>query len=797
MKIKKLLLVVFRFCLNRDYRLLRRMKVFDSGYYLRCTAEVESSDLDPLWRYVTAGGIEGAGVDPHPLFDTEFYISRYLKEGETGNPFVHYLRYGWKLGYQPGPYFEPETYAKRCGWTEKDGNPLWHYIHHGQKSGTSPCRSFDYEYYYDKNPVLTTVSHEIIKHYKLHGAAVNKSPLPLFDPVFYRGQQAEDISDPLAHYLTRAGTSNCWPGPFFDPDFYTQNCGEQVKKEEAFLHYITQGVFCGYPCSERVATLVGGPRISIVVPVYNPELSVLRNCIRSVLYQAYPHWELCLVDDCSPGDEVRELLELWAAKDSRINVRFLERNSGISAATNAGTELGTGDYLGFLDNDDELSVDCLLEVAETIMAKGADFVYSDEDLIGDDSSTLSIFRKPGLNRELLLSHNYITHFVCVKKDLSYQVGGLEPRFDGAQDFDLMLKLSEVSKKVVHIPKVLYHWRASETSTSINHDQKNYANEAGRLALDTAMVRRNLPYRAENTELNFFYRLVPEENIPSDSSQSVSVLIWVESGDSFNMQHLVDLIENAGQDNIELLLTGSGVTTSITKDTRELLHGCMVLVIEPRAGQTKFDAMCCAARQASGDILVFVDGSAILSKGWLKELILPLFLPDVAVVCGRVHYLGADGPSFLVPDLNNKSDHYLQEFLHSATRHMTGLHCLQEVSYAGSDLTLVKKDEYLEFLDTRDGRSVSGLFSMLEFSLHLRASGKRMVYTPYASMDKGEWLEGAFSGEDAPEGQAEKKNFQKLLRDSGRLYDPLYNPSLLTDHGIDADSYRRWLLGWDR
>lgn len=788
-KIKKIILVLLRCCLSSDYRFLRRMKAFDPGYYLESKGWAEDSDPDPLWGYVKTDW-SAVGGDPHPLFDTAYYRSRYKAENENQNPFVFYLRHGWKLGHQPGPYFDTDLYQGQSGWAPEDGNPLLHYIRHGHKLGLSPSHCFDYEYYLDKNPVVNVARHEIIKHYKLHGARLNKSPLPLFDPVYYRSQHGEDIVDPLAHYLTWAGSSGAWPNAFFDPDFYVANCGEQVEKEGAFLHYLSHGILEGFPCSARARAIAGGPRISILVPVYNPKPSVLRNCIRSLLYQAYPNWELCLVDDCSPKDDVRTLLELWAGQDSRIKLRCLDTNSGIAAATNAAAVLATGDYLGFLDNDDELTVDCLLEVTEAIVGEAADLVYSDEDLIGDDGSTLSVFRKPPLNRELLLSHNYITHFVCVEKSLFDRVGGLGSQFDGAQDYDLMLKLVEVSRKVVHLPKVLYHWRASESSTSINHDQKNYANAAGRAALAAAMERRNLPLTAEYSELNFYYRLAAADKETAMREAMVSVLVWSEK-DADRMQTPAEIRELAGYENVEFLLAGDVVTVGAFGE-----DGCEVSIIETGEHETRTSTLLGAAREASGEYLVFLDGTGSLGRGWLIELLLPFSFPCVGLVCGRVSYAGADGPSYIVPDLGNSSARYLQGFLQLSSRHMAGLHCLQEVGFAGTELTLVRREDYLNFHSTEKSRDDSGLFAMLDYSMYLRAAGKRLVYTPFASIDKGA-EQAARLDKDLPGQQEEKGVFQKRLRKGGCLHDPLYNPSLLKDYNIDPDQYRQWLWGGDR
>jgi len=802
MNLKKVVLVLFRLCISGDYRRLRKLKIFDSGYYLSCKGHPAGVDLDPLWTYVTTGqqlansSLQDCSkwrqqADPHPLFDSSYYLLHYFPKGILENPLVHYLTTGWRVGLRPGPYFDPDVYKRRCGWTNDAGNPLVHYIHHGQQQGLSPSVSFNFAFYFDKNPVLAGVGHEIIKHYKLHGASNGKSPLPVFDPEFYLGQlgaEAEGIADPLAQYLSSAGETELLPAQLFDPDFYMSQCRSDVARRDALTHYVAKGVFEGIYCHPRVASLTSTPVISILVPVYSPDPAVLRNCIRSVLYQAYPHWELCLVDDCSPREDVRPLLEEWAEKDSRIKVAFHSENGGIARATNTARALATGSYLGFLDNDDELTLDCLLEVAEAITCQDVDMVYSDEDLVGDDCTTLSIFRKPGFNQNLLLSHNYITHFVTVKAPLFDKVGGLDRRHDGAQDYDFMLKISEQCGTVVHIPRVLYHWRASENSTSINHDQKNYANEAGRLALEMALTRRQIPCTATDTELNFFYRLQA-----TSITGGYAVLIWAEDVDELNPEFVASIASG----NNEFVVAVTVITAEKHSEMlKSSLHGLGAVgwnIVTAAKNACKAEVLQGLILESSSEFVCLLDGSMQkLSDNWLVELGAMTSLPEVAIVCGRVSYSGGDGASYLLPDVTRKGTAYLQEFLCSSSRHMAGLHSTQDMSFSGWDISLIRKDCF-EAVGGFSVKEYPGIFAMAELSLRLTDAGKRIVYTPFAIGDKG--------GENVPDMTSEtdrlhdgKSRFQRLLRGRGGNPLPYYNRGLLRDKGIAEIDFLDWLLG---
>lgn len=694
-------------------------------------------------------------------------------------------------GYRPSPFFDPSVYKKRCGWNDSDGDPLSHYTHRGQDRGLSPALTFDFDFYFDKNPYLAGIGNDVIKHYKLYGAAIGKSPLPVFDPEFYLGQHgvsSETVMDPLSHYLSSGIKSGAQPARLFDPNYYSNESGGAVTSAEALVHYLTVGVFQKKYAHKRVAGLTGYPVISILVPVYNPDPAVLRNCIRSVLYQAYPHWELCLVDDCSPRDDIRPLLLEWAEKDSRIKVDFHRENGGIAVATNSARALATGSYLGFLDNDDELTVDCLLEVVETLTLEGADMVYSDEDLIGDDGTTLSVFRKPGFNQNLLLSHNYITHFVAVKEALFDRIGGLDCRYDGAQDYDFMLKLTEQCDSVVHIPKVLYHWRASESSTSINHDQKNYANEAGRLALEMALNRRQIPCKAVDTELNFFYRLQA-----ASLKGTYAVLIWAEEVEAFTP----DFISSIACVDDELIIDVTIITGEDRSDTlRNSFHGSGVNawnIVTVAKGEGKAEVLQRLISESRCEYVCFLDGNIRrLSDNWLFELAAMSVLPGVGIVCGRTSYSGGDGISYLLPDIANRSGVYLQEFLSNSSRHMAGMHCTQDISFASWDITLIRRDSF----DTVGGFSTKeypNLFAMADLSLRLTAAGKRIVYSPFAIADKKERSTSDLT-RDADNQQEEKQLFQSLIKSHRDTLLPYYNKSLLSDKGVDETEYLDWLFG---
>jgi len=233
----------------------------------------------------------------------------------------------------------------------------------------------------------------------------------------------------------------------------------------------------------------GGPLISVLMPVHDPRPEHLRAALDSVSGQIYPDWELCLVDDGSQRQEARDLLQ-EAASDSRVHLRRLDPGRGIAGASQAALEMAGGELVAMLDHDDVLEPDALLEMAQAAAANPeADLLYSDEDRLGPMGVGLLPYFKPDWSPDLLLSNMYLGHLLVLRRSLALEVGGFRAGFDGSQDHDLALRVSERARQVVHLPEVLYRWRAARGSTSLRYREKPEAADASRRAITEALQRR--------------------------------------------------------------------------------------------------------------------------------------------------------------------------------------------------------------------------------------------------------------------------------------------------------------------
>lgn len=273
----------------------------------------------------------------------------------------------------------------------------------------------------------------------------------------------------------------------------------------------------------------GRVKISIVTPVYNTKASILKECILSVRTQTSPYWEFILSDDGSTNKDTLDVFNSRFCKDPRIKVIFQKRksSSGISAATNRAIDISTGNYIVFLDHDDRIAPEAIQNLITAIENEPElDILYSDRDMLSLGGKRFMHLMKPDWSPENLYAGNYIFHLMCYKRDLLLLAGKLRPEFDGSQDYDLILRCMELSQKIKHIPKVLYHWRQSDESVSLESGAKEYAFDAGMSALREALTRRNIKgIVSENRSL---WRGNYEVELPLPSKEQIGLISLPEN-----------------------------------------------------------------------------------------------------------------------------------------------------------------------------------------------------------------------------------------------------------------------------
>ena len=369
-----------------------------------------------------------------------------------------------------------------------------------------------------------------------------------------------------------------------------------VKKQDEYEAWIKRHeTTTKVEAQERINEFRYQPLISVVTPVYNVDEEWLRKCVESMQHQWYTNWELCLADDHSPATHVRPLLESFARQDSRIKVVFREKNGQISRATNSAIELASGEYIGFMDNDDELAPQALYEIVKVLNENpDTDFIYSDEDKITENGVRFDPFFKPDFSPHLLLGHNYITHFVVVSKTLLDEVGPLRSEYDGSQDYDFVLRATEQARCVRHIPQMLYHWRTLASSVAGDPRSKMYAYEAGQKAIEAALSRRGIAGSVRMLDNLGTYKIDYDFDLPS-----VAVIAT-----SYTAEQLEKLKRLTSYPAVRFV--------PATPDTRNEI------------------AVACKE-----DKLVFLDGLRPMNGAWLREMVNYADDSHVGIVGGKI------------------------------------------------------------------------------------------------------------------------------------------------------------------
>jgi glycosyltransferase involved in cell wall biosynthesis len=359
------------------------------------------------------------------------------------------------------------------------------------------------------------------------------------------------------------------------------------------------------------------PLISIVTPVYGVELRYLQALIESVLQQWYPHWELILVEDAGPNLETRQFLR--DIRDPRIKVILCERNGGISYASNLALAEATGEYVLFLDHDDELTADALYEVIIAINKYDPDYIYSDEDKIDDAGNISSPFYKPDWSPDTLMSIMYTCHLSCIRKSLVDEVGGLRSDFDGAQDYDLVLRIVERTARIHHIKKILYHWRTLPSSVAAGLNAKPYTADATRRLKEEALQRRALQGRVEAVEeMPGQYRV----NYSCRGMPLVSIII-VSRDDAAALRRCVESILAVTRFiNYEIIVAASQVDRLMLSNYfTEPANDARLELIQVSDEYSQALIKNLAAQASKGEYILFLSDLSEISQGdWLDRLL---------------------------------------------------------------------------------------------------------------------------------------------------------------------------------
>ncbi|MDQ2632095.1 MAG: glycosyltransferase [Actinomycetota bacterium] len=385
------------------------------------------------------------------------------------------------------------------------------------------------------------------------------------------------------------------------------------------------------------------PRFSVVTPVYDPPDDVLRAMLKSVRRQTFDDWELCLVDDCSPRPETGRMLERAAAEDQRIRFQRREENGGIVAASNDALAMARGEFVALLDHDDELHPDALALVDEALQGEPeADYVYTDEDKIDREGHHSGPFFKPDWSPERMRTQMYTCHLSVLRRSLVEEVGGFDPEFNGSQDWDLVLKVTERARAVLHVPRVLYHWRMLEASTAGSGEAaKPWAFEAGKRAVQAHCDRIGLAAEVERDPADpGVYHLRPRLR----DQPLISIVIPTAGGgrevryeQTVLVTHCVrSIVERSSYENYEIVcVADTSVDAEVLRELESIAGDRLRLVPYDRPFNFSEKINAGAAASRGDHLLLLNDDIEVATPDWLERMVMYSSLEGIGAVGGKL------------------------------------------------------------------------------------------------------------------------------------------------------------------
>ena len=533
---------------------------------------------------------------------------------------------------------------------------------------------------------------------------------------------------------------------------------------------------------QKHAAFAQKPLISIVIPLYCTPLPYLKELLESVRRQSYENWQLCLADG-SPDDKAKEFIEKHYGREKRIVYRKLEENGGISTNTNEAVALAAGEYLMLCDHDDTLEPDALYEIVKAINDTGADVLYTDEDKVSmDGQHYFDPNFKPDFNLFRLRENNYICHIFVVKKSLTDETGLLRSEFDGAQDFDFILRCCEKAQKITHIPKVLYHWRCHMDSTAADPSSKAYAYEAGRKAVREHYQRLGIDAKVEMTERPGWYR----SHVKVQGNPLISVIIPNKDHTDDLELCLFSMTRKSTYRNYEILIVENNSEKEETfeyyKKLPDRYPKARVLTWEKEFNYSAINNF--AAKEAKGEYLLFLNNDVeILTPDWMEEMLQNCQQENVAAVGAKLYYPDDTiQHAGVVLGLGGIAGHIMCRASKEDPGYFGRMISVQEISAVTAACMMVKKSDF----DAVGGldETFQVAFNDIDLCMKFVAAGKKIVFTPYAELYHYESKSRGL--EDTPEKQfrfdKEISRFKEKWGTRLEAGDPYYSPNLSVTEG---------------
>lgn len=726
------------------------------------------------------------------IFDGEWYAERYPDVNAVEmDPAEHYVWIGANLGRAPSKTHSHADYEKlrlageaaqtqssEVEATSTSAKPI--------ASGIAPTLfgaeaqlKFDGKRYLEQNPDLTDANVDPYAHFTRYG--IEEGRVGSFFDVEWYVSQHKDVKlagiDGLEHY-TNGGKQENRAARYIEIKSNIENGSDYFSNKD----YAAWAENFDYPGADKdlykkaIGNFRYTPKISVVMPVYKANIEHLTLAINSVLQQSYDNLELCIADDHSQDRDIENLLKDFAKKDERVKIVLRPKNGHISEASNSALALATGEFVGLLDHDDMLHSNALFWMAEALNRdKTLDLIYSDEDKVDEEGARYDPHFKSDFNYELLLTQNMISHFAIYRTSILRDLKGFRTGFEGSQDYDLTLRFIERSRKIAHIARVLYHWRAIEGSTALAPEQKDYTNTASIRALKEHVERTKRPATVSTSpELSQYFRV----RFDVIGTPKISIIIPTKDKIELVDQCIQSIWDKSTYKNYEIILIDNGSTENKSKKYFKDISkkGVIVITDEKPFNYSRINNF--GFSHATGDYVCLMNNDIeIVTPDWMEEMLSFAQSDDVGCVGARLWYpddrLQHGG---VIVGLGGVAGHS-HKYLDKGHAGYFGRAVLpQALSAVTAACLMVKASIYREVDGLDEGLSVA--FNDIDFCLRVREAGYRNVWTPYAEMYHHE--SASRGTEDTPEKQARFKrevDFMKKRWGNSLQNDPYYNPAL--------------------
>lgn len=519
------------------------------------------------------------------------------------------------------------------------------------------------------------------------------------------------------------------------------------------------------------------PKISIIVPAYKTPENFLREMLSSVQNQTYTNWELCIGDGSADDDSVSKILESYTEQDPRIKYIKLEENKGISGNTNGALKLATGDFISLLDHDDLLAQSALYEIVEALNEdRSIDVLYTDEDKVSMDlKKHFDPHCKSDFNLDLLRSNNYICHFFVVKREIFEQAGNFRSEYDGSQDYDFILRCTELAKNIKHLPRILYHWRCHENSTAAKPESKMYCFTAGQRAIQAHLDRCKVEGDVRFTDHLGFYRV----KYPVKGEPLVSILIPNKDQKDTLKKCIDSILNNTEYRNYEIIIIENNSVEQATFDYyKELSYNSKIRILYWKDAFNYSAINNYGVREARGEYLLLLNNDVeVIGGDWLTEMLGHCQRKEVGIVGAKLLYPDQTiQHAGIIMGLGGVAGHAYFGADKDEVGYFARAILQQDLSAVTAACLMVKRDVYNEVGGLEETLKVA--FNDVDFCLKVRERGYLVVFTPYAVLYHYE------SKSRGKENTLEKiqrfENEINYMEEKWSKYidnDPYYNPNL--------------------